>query len=214
MKQVVAPALLVLALAAVTPASATDTVVRDCHGCNAPMRSYGSGQLAQLRPEAEQTDAQAADRSYQPAPEPSYAPPPQRSYAPPPERSYAPPPRRSYAPPPPRAYRPEVVRSYRECRDCDAPRKNYDSVEVVKTRRNIDRSRVIHTKTIMPVYRRVRPVVQVPVVTVVQYVVHRYYVVDKPLTYSYQMPAYQPAYRVHRRAHPVYHRSRVLRVGG
>ena len=104
------------------------------------------------------------------------------------------------------------MRSYKECANCDAPRRNYDSVEVVKTRRNIDRSRVIHTKTVMPVYRRARPVVQVPVVTVVQYVVHRYHVVDKPLIYTYQVPVYQRAYPVHRRAHPVYRRA--LRVGG
>ena len=45
-------------------------------------------------------------------------------------------------------------RSY-NCVDC-APKRKYDSQEVVKNVRDIDRSRVINTQTVVPVGRRVK----------------------------------------------------------
>ena len=214
MKHAVATALLVLALAAGTPASAADTIVRECSGCDAPMRNYGSAKVVQIKPDADRPDVPDADRSYQPVPEPSYQSAPEPSYQPAPERSY----------------RPISQRSTKECDNCGAPRKKYHSVEVIKSHRNIDRSRVIHTRTVVPVYRRARPVVRVPVVTVVQYVVHQYRVVDTPIVYTYRLPVYRPAHPVYRGVHPIHDRvhqcrrgphgyysgscSRVLRVGG
>jgi hypothetical protein len=83
------------------------------------------------------------------------------------------------------------------CVDCRAPRKHYDTQEVVKTYRNVDRSRVINTKSY--VYKRPRavyapPVVRVPVVKVIEVVVQRYHVVEVP-NYTYQPVVYRPAYR-------------------
>jgi hypothetical protein len=60
------------------------------------------------------------------------------------------------------------------CYDCDAP-KNYDIQEVVKTRRDIDHSRVIDTAT----YER-KPAYIRPNVTLVNFVVHHYRVIEAP----------------------------------
>jgi hypothetical protein len=184
MRQIVAVALLSLALTpASQPASAADGVVTECsgYGCDAPRRSDGSGEAVES---PKHPDAPAAGECYGPNCD---APPP--------------PPQRSYGNTAPAEYPKRVeTRVTRDCYDCDRPRKNYDSIEVVKTRRDVDRSRVIRTKTVIPTYRyrRARPVVRVPVVTVVQYVVHQYRVVDTPTTYSYYYPASYPS-RVHRR---------------
>lgn len=49
-----------------------------------------------------------------------------------------------------------VVRPrHQECADC-APPRQYDSQEVVRKVRNVDRSRVINTRTVVPVYTRVK----------------------------------------------------------
>jgi hypothetical protein len=123
-----------------------------------------------------------------------------------------------------RPYRPTRARSDKECRDCDMqPRERYDSVEAVKTRRYVDHSRIVRTRSVVPVYRHAAPVVQVPAVTVVEFVVRRYHVVEVPQTYSYPAPAYRrawPAYpRVHMcrhgyRGHHPGHCNRVPRFGG
>src|SRR5207253_1584717 len=88
------------------------------------------------------------------------------------------------------------------CVDCVAPRRHYDTREVIKTHRNVDHSRVINTHSY--VYKRPRvvqmaPVVRVPVIKVVEVVVQRYHVVEVP-NYAYVPVVYRPAYRpaVHR----------------
>jgi hypothetical protein len=186
MKQIVAVALLSLALMpAGKPVSAADGVVTECtgHGCDTPRRSYGSGEAVEYPkqldpPPAGECSGYGCDN----------APPPS-------------PPQRSYGNSEPAEYPKRIeTRATRDCYDCDRPRKKYDSVEVVKTRRDVDHSRMIRTKSVIPTYRyrRARPAVRVPVVTVVQYVVHQYHVVDTPMTYTYY-PAHYPS-RVHRRA--------------
>jgi hypothetical protein len=100
-----------------------------------------------------------------------------------------------------------------DCADCPVSRK-YDSEEVVKKIRNIDRSRVINTTTVVPVGRRVketnrlvihqnetrntgviqhnhkiieketRYVRRIPVTTTVVFVTHKYRVVERPDTIS------------------------------
>jgi hypothetical protein len=98
-----------------------------------------------------------------------------------------------------------------DCAEC-APRRKYDSEEVVKKIRNIDQSRVINTTTVVPVRRRVnetdrlvirqnethltgvvrhnhtivekevRYVRRIPARTVVEFVTHDYRVVERPDT--------------------------------
>jgi len=98
-----------------------------------------------------------------------------------------------------------------DCADC-APRLRYDSQEVVRKVRNVDQSRVINTRTVVPVGTRVketnklvirqnetrltgvvrhnhtiiekevRYVRRVPVQTTVEFVTHNYLVVERPDT--------------------------------
>jgi hypothetical protein len=98
-----------------------------------------------------------------------------------------------------------------DCPDC-APRRKYDSQEVIKKVRNVDQSRVINTTTVVPVRSRVnetnhlvirrnethltgvvrhnhtivekevRYVRRVPARTVVEFVTHDYRVVERPDT--------------------------------
>jgi hypothetical protein len=100
-----------------------------------------------------------------------------------------------------------------KCHDCPKPRGHYDSQEIVRTSRDVDRSRVINTQSEVVVGRRVketnhliirenqtrdvgvvrhnhtiyevspRYVVRVPRVTVVNYVTQRYQVVEMPATH-------------------------------
>ncbi|MEA2978671.1 MAG: hypothetical protein QOF09_494 [Alphaproteobacteria bacterium] len=98
---------------------------------------------------------------------------------------------------------------HHDCADCPPPRK-YDSQEVVKKVRNIDHSRVINTRTVVPVRTRVREtnhlvtrknetrhvgvirhnriivekeiryVRRVPVETRVEFITHKYRAVERP----------------------------------
>jgi hypothetical protein len=98
-----------------------------------------------------------------------------------------------------------------DCADC-APRRKYDSQEVVKKVRNIDQSRVINTTTVVPVRTRVnetnrlvirqnetqltgvvqhnhtiiekevRYIRRIPVQTTVEFITHDYRVVERPDT--------------------------------
>ena len=49
---------------------------------------------------------------------------------------------------------PPARRDY-DCADC-APRRKYDSQQVIKKVRNVDQSRVINTRTVVPVGTRVK----------------------------------------------------------
>ena len=96
------------------------------------------------------------------------------------------------------------------CHNCPAPRDHYDTQEIIRTSRDVDRSRVINTQSEVTVGRRLREtnhlvihenetrnvgviqhnhtvyevepryVVRVPKVTVVSYVTQRYHVVEQP----------------------------------
>jgi hypothetical protein len=89
----------------------------------------------------------------------------------------------------------------KRCLACgDAPRPHYDSQEVVKTHQDIDRSRVISTRTVIKRVRVVEAplVVRVPVVKVIEVVVQPYRMVEvMPYTTRvYHRPAhYRPLYR-------------------
>ena len=114
-----------------------------------------------------------------------------------------------------------------ECVNCPPPRK-YDSEEVVRTSRDIDRSRTINTTTVVPVGRRVqetnrlvihknqirnvgvirhnhtivekeiRYVHRIPVPTVVEYITQQYRVVEKPANYIAVPAGYRPLRDCHR----------------
>jgi hypothetical protein len=92
----------------------------------------------------------------------------------------------------------------KECLGCKKPRPHYDSEEVLKTQQDIDRSRVINTRTVVRRVRVVEPpvLVRVPAVKVIEVVVQSYRMVEVGEF------AYRPSYR-HR---PMY--RRVLRVRG
>jgi hypothetical protein len=100
-----------------------------------------------------------------------------------------------------------------KCHDCPKPRDHYDSQEIVRTTRDVDRSRVINTQSEVVVGRRIketnhliirenqtrdvgvvqhnhtiyevtpRYVIRVPRVIVVNYVMQRYHVVEMPATH-------------------------------
>lgn len=96
----------------------------------------------------------------------------------------------------------------KQCLACDKPRPHYDSQEVVKTQQDVDRSRVINTRTVV---RHVRVVVapmlvRVPAVKVIEVVVQPYRMVEVT-NFAYRRVYHRPLY--HR---PLYHR--VLRVRG
>jgi hypothetical protein len=69
-----------------------------------------------------------------------------------------------------------------------APRQKYDSVEVIRSVKDVDRSRVINTTTVIPFVRV--PIAEVPIVTRVQFIVHRYVVEEVPLTYTFRRKVY------------------------
>lgn len=106
-----------------------------------------------------------------------------------------------------------------DCADC-APRRKYDSQQVVKKVRNIDQSRVINTRTVVPVGTRiketnslvihqnetrltgvvrhnhtiiekeVRYVRRIPLRTTVEFITHDYRVVERPATIT--VPVHRP----------------------
>ena len=108
-----------------------------------------------------------------------------------------------------------------DCANCPPPRK-YDSEETVKTSRDIDRSRVINTTTVVPagrhvketnrlvihqntirnvgvirhnhtiIEKEVRYVRRIPIATVVEVVTQKYRVVEKPANYVAVPAGYHP----------------------
>ena len=108
-----------------------------------------------------------------------------------------------------------------DCADC-APRRKYDSQQVIKKVRNVDQSRVINTRTVVPVGTRVketnqpghpperdaatgvvrhnhtiiekevRYVRRVPVGTTVEFVTHNYRVVERPDTITVPVTLHRP----------------------
>jgi hypothetical protein len=140
-------------------------------------------------------------------------------------------------------YRAAKRRPAATCKDC-APRRKYDSREVVRTTRDIDHSRVIDTQSVVPVSRRVvtknhlvihdkktRHVGTVrhnhtiiekevryvrPVVTTVNFVVRHYRVVERPDSYVVVPAPRRKAYDCTRRGRYGRHAScrSVVRVRG
>jgi hypothetical protein len=88
-----------------------------------------------------------------------------------------------------RAYRPR----YDDCGDC-APRRKYDSQEVVKKVRNVDHSRVINTRTVVPVRTRVKEtnhlVIHKNEIRNVGVVQHNRIVVEKEIRYVQRIPVH------------------------
>ena len=87
-----------------------------------------------------------------------------------------------------------------DCPDCQAPRR-YDSEEVIRSMREVDRSRVINTTTVVPVYRHApgsRPatVYVRPAVTVVNFVTRHYHVTEGPVDFAV-VPVYRRAKTCH-----------------
>jgi hypothetical protein len=78
-----------------------------------------------------------------------------------------------------------------DCADCPPPR-TYEDRKVVKKVRDIDRSRVINTVTVVPVGRRIakepRHVRYIPIQTRVEIITHNYRVVERPDTVAVEVP--------------------------
>ena len=91
----------------------------------------------------------------------------------------------------PESRRSKVLRSY-GCVDC-APRRKYDSEEVVKNVKNVDHSRVINTRTVVPGRTRIRETNHLVIhknetrhVGVIQ---HNRIIVEKEIRYFRRVPA-------------------------
>lgn len=82
------------------------------------------------------------------------------------------------------------------CQDCPQPRPHYDSQEVIKTTRDVDRSRVINTTTVVPVPPRVREhnhlVIHENETRNVGVVLHRNTIIEKEIRYRRRAIAVQP----------------------
>jgi len=78
-----------------------------------------------------------------------------------------------------------------ECADC-APRRKYDSREVIRKVRNVDHSRVINTRTVVPVRSRIKEtnhlVVHDNVVRNTGVIQHNRIVVEKEVRYVRRIP--------------------------
>jgi hypothetical protein len=134
-----------------------------------------------------------AQDNYAPLAPGALAPPAAEEQEPAPE--YAPAPAPAYAPTPAPAPAPTRVRApaavppqLDDCPGCPPPRQ-YDSFEVIKKIKEIDRSRVINTTEVVPVVRYVpEPKPEVlyvrPSVTVVNFVTHRYRVTEQPVGFA------------------------------
>jgi hypothetical protein len=129
---------------------------------------------------------------------------------------------------------PAFAQSYRgsRCKNCPAPRPHYDSQEVVRTTRDIDRSRVINTYSVVPVRRKVRTtnhlVIRDNTIRNVGVIRHNHTIIEKEIRYKRRVPAppvvinfvQQRYITVHRPATIkvdapiIYPRHRVLRVRG
>jgi hypothetical protein len=75
-----------------------------------------------------------------------------------------------------------------ECRDCAPPGRHYDSIEIIRTVREVNHSRVINTRS--EVITRVRVVAPMPVVKTVEIVVRRYRIIEVPNTSHVSMVSY------------------------
>jgi hypothetical protein len=79
-----------------------------------------------------------------------------------------------------------------ECADC-APRRKYDSEEVVKNVRDVDHSRVINTRVVVPYRTRVREtnhlVIHKNIIRNVGVVRHNRIIVEKEIRYVRRVPA-------------------------
>jgi len=78
-------------------------------------------------------------------------------------------------------------RSQQRCKNCPAPRRHYDSQEVVQTSRDVDHSRVINTTTVVPVSRKVRHtnhlVIRKNLTRNVGVVRHKHVILEKEIRY-------------------------------
>jgi hypothetical protein len=142
----------------------------------APPKPYNSEEPARIRQEMDRA-TEAPANQYAPA-RPS-APVSQR--APIVERA-------------PVAERPVEV-PVRECADCPPPR-HYDSTEVVKNSRDVDKSRVINTESVVEVPPRTREINKLVIqeneprnVGVVQ---HNHRIIEKEIRYVRRAPVYRP----------------------
>ena len=79
-----------------------------------------------------------------------------------------------------------------DCADC-APRRKYDSQEVIKKVRNVDQSRVINTTTVVPVRTRVnetnRLVIRQNETHLTGVVRHNHTIIEKEIRYVRRVPA-------------------------
>jgi hypothetical protein len=148
----------------------------DCVNCGTE-KPYNSENPARIRQEMDRRRAPDADV---PAQGETPAPPVRDTYTPP---------RETYAP--------------KECADCPPP-KHYDKIEVVKTSRDVDQSRVLNTESVVQVPPRVKEVNKLVIhenetrnVGVIQ---HNHRIIEKEIRYVKRAPVYRhhqaPAYRV------------------
>lgn len=95
----------------------------------------------------------------------------------------------------------------RNCPTCPQPRPHYDNVEVVKTSRDVDQSRVINTQSVVNVPSRTKETNKLVIrenetrnVGVVQ---HNHTIIEKEIRYVKRRAPMYPAYRIQTTVQPV-----------
>ena len=96
----------------------------------------------------------------------------------------------------------------KKCKNCVAPRPHYDSQEVVRTTRDIDKSRVINTQSVVEVpSRKVRThnhlVIRQNTIRHVGVVRHNHTIIEKEVRYKRRPSVHVPRYVPRTYAQPV-----------
>jgi hypothetical protein len=77
---------------------------------------------------------------------------------------------------------------YPRCKNCPKPRPHYDTQEVIHSTKDVDRSRVINTQTVVPVSRKVKVhnhlVIRKNTIRNVGVVRHNHTIIEKEIRYK------------------------------
>jgi len=82
---------------------------------------------------------------------------------------------------------------YPRCKNCPKPRPHYDTQEVIHSTKDVDRSRVINTQTVVPVSRKVKVhnhlVIRKNTIRNVGVVRHNHTIIEKEIRWKRRVPA-------------------------
>jgi hypothetical protein len=82
---------------------------------------------------------------------------------------------------------------YPRCKNCPKPRPHYDTQEVIHSTKDVDRSRVINTQTVVPVSRKVKVhnhlVIRKNTIRNIGVVRHNHTIIEKEIRWKRRVPA-------------------------